>query len=74
MRLRPILDNAAMLLGVLGIGKASLMVAGGSPFTPSWLQSVGGLCGVIIVMLVVIIHNQMAIKDILRREDEVSKG
>ncbi len=71
MRLSPILDNAAMLLGVLGIGKASLMVAGGSPFTPSWLQSVGALCGVIIVMLVVIIHNQMAIKTMLRRGDEV---
>ena len=38
------------------------MVAGGDPFTPSWLQSMGVMCGAIIIMAGVIIRNQMKIK------------
>ena len=53
---------AAIGIGILGAGKAVLMVAGGDPFTPSWLQSMGLMCGAIIIMAGVIIRNQMKIK------------
>ena len=61
-------DTVAIGIGTLGAGKATLMVAGGDPFTPSWLQSMGVMCGVIIIMAGVIIRNQMKIKEAMQRE------
>ena len=75
--MKPSVDLAAIGIGILGAGKAVLMVAGGDPFTPSWLQSMGVMCGAIIIMAGVIIRNQMVIKamqsdllDVYKRDED----